>query len=89
MNFVILLMALGLIVSEPTQTFRGTVKDAVSEAPIAGATVKVMRRDSVLYGAVARTNGAFRVPELPIGTYRIVVSMVGYEPYVIDELQVT
>lgn len=89
MNILALLMVLGMVAAEPTQTVRGTLRDAVSEAPIAGVTVKLQGKDSLVFGAIARSNGAFRIADVPIGYYRVVVTMVGYEPYVIDELQVT
>lgn len=84
-----LLIILFLVGSEPTQIVRGTVRDAVSEAPVAGATIRLQCNDSVVAGAVSQRNGTYRLPAVPVGYYRLVISMVGYEPLVIDELQVT
>ncbi len=85
---IILLLFSGSNVSAQ-QTVRGTVRDAVSEAPVAGATVRLQRNDSVVAGAVTQRNGTYRLPPVPVGYYRLVITLVGYEPLVIDALQVT
>ena len=75
--------------SNGTQVLRGSVRDVVSDVPIAGATVRVYQRDSLIAGYVTRTRGEYRFMSVPVGRYRVVVSMIGYEPYVIEELAVT
>ena len=68
---------------------RGSVRDAVSNVPIVGATVRVNNVDSVIAGAIVSRSGDFRIEKVQIGRYRVEVTMVGYEPYVIPELTVT
>ena len=75
--------------SNSTQVLRGSVRDAVSDVPIAGATVRVYQRDSLIAGYVTRTRGEYRFMSVPVGRYRVVVTMIGYETYVIEELAVT
>jgi hypothetical protein len=63
----------------------GTVTDAVSGAPIAGAQVEVGRG---LHGAVTDAQGRYRVREIRPGTYRVTVRAVGYRPLTQDSVQV-
>ncbi|MCX6141447.1 MAG: hypothetical protein NTX15_11595 [Candidatus Kapabacteria bacterium] len=48
-------------VSTGGQVIRGTVLDAVSNAPITGATVAVFMNGKRIKGAVVKKNGTFRV----------------------------
>ncbi len=63
----------------------GTVTDAVSGAPVAGAQVEVGRG---LHGAVTDAQGRYRVREIRPGTYRVTVRAVGYRPLTQDSVQV-
>ena len=69
---------------------RGTVVDAGSAAPVAGASVAVLSaRDSALVaGAIAGPNGTFRIQGLRPGTYYLRVSMMGYGPQTTGQLTV-
>jgi ferric enterobactin receptor len=59
---------------------RGVVADAESGAAIAWATVEVHRGDALVAGAIARTDGTFRIEGLPAGRYQVRVTMIGYAP---------
>lgn len=75
--------------SRSLQRIRGTVHDVVSNAPIVGATVRISVGDSVVGGAIVGRAGEFRIENVQIGRYRLDVTMVGHEPYVIPEMFVT
>ncbi|MEM1054217.1 MAG: TonB-dependent receptor [Bacteroidota bacterium] len=68
-----------------TGTLLGTVEDAESGAVLVGATVAVWRDSSLVTGAITDPDGAFRVEGVRLGTYRVVVSFVGYQPSVLPE----
>jgi outer membrane cobalamin receptor len=70
---------------------RGTVLDAASGAPLAGASVAVRRAaDSTLVaGAVSRADGAFRVRGLAPGRYYLRVSRLGYATATVPVAEVT
>jgi hypothetical protein len=70
---------------ELTQTFRGRVLDAYTELPLPGATVVVPGSDP-LRGTATNGNGEFRIDGLPLGRINIQVSMVGYQPAVLNNL---
>ena len=71
------------------QTLRGTIVDAVTSAPLAGITVRIVGTDSVPRGGYTDTRGRFRVARLPIGRYTLTAQGVGREPLVIDNVLVT
>ena len=62
-------------ISGPTFTLTGQIVDALNEAPVVSAVIKVpeLRRY-----AFSNTSGRFRFPEFPEGTWNIVVEMLGY-----------
>lgn len=65
-----------------TGAFEGQVTDGVSNAPLAGATVQIINKDSGV--PVARqtdSQGRFRQGLLPPGDYIIRVSLQGYTTY--------
>lgn len=75
------------------QTFRGTLLGTVSDATgavIPGASVSVKNMDTGIERTTeSNSDGAFNVPELPIGRYSISVTLTGFNPYQADGLEVT
>lgn len=57
-------------------TVTGTVVDAVTGAPLRGAVVRV---PELRLTSITEASGAFRVPDVARGVYRMVVSRMGYE----------
>ena len=57
-------------------TISGIVTDAGSGLPLPGATVMLVGTTT---GAVTDGDGTYRINDLPLGTYNIQVSFVGYE----------
>ncbi|MCE7072156.1 TonB-dependent receptor [Dyadobacter sp. CY327] len=66
-----------------TSTIRGTVQDADTKSPLAGATVALISPQT---GTITDAQGAFRFDNLPTGRYQLSVSYVGYETVRISEL---
>ncbi|HKT48316.1 MAG TPA: carboxypeptidase regulatory-like domain-containing protein [Candidatus Acidoferrales bacterium] len=64
------------------QTFRGTILGTVTDSSglaVASATVTIKNTGTGLTRTVATSeDGAFSVPELPIGTYTVTVEMAGF-----------
>jgi hypothetical protein len=54
----------------------GRVLDKTTKEPVVGATAKVVGTE---LGAVADVNGKFTIQNIPVGTYQVKVSAVGYE----------
>lgn len=75
---LLLASASGLLVAQTTGEIRGTVADA-NGVGLPGVTVEAS--SSALQGtrsAVTGAGGAFQIPALPPGTYRVVISLSGF-----------
>jgi len=54
-----------------------------------GVTIMLQRADSILAGTTAGDNGIFKLPEVPVGTYDLVLEMLGYRTEKIEGVQLT
>ncbi len=72
-----------------TQTVRGNVMDAISNAPVVGASIAIVIDGKVQKGAIAERGGTFRVKNVPVGRVNVRVTAVGYEPYLNENILVT
>jgi iron complex outermembrane receptor protein len=61
-------------------TITGKVTNAESGRPIENATVKAVVAGGTSYGAVSGADGAFRIVNLPAGSYTVSVSAIGFAP---------
>lgn len=64
----------------------GTVKDAESGEMLIGANIIIEETD---FGAASDANGNFVIINIPVGTYRVRASMMGYEQQVITGVMVS
>ena len=63
----------------PVGAIRGTVTDA-SGGPLPGATVEITSEErGVVRTEVTDTNGEFHLALLPVGAYRVVISLSGFD----------
>jgi hypothetical protein len=72
----------------PVQTIRGTVVDNDSNAPLAFATVTILNTNPLI-GTTTNYQGNFILNNVSIGRYNIKVTMVGYEPLVVNEVAIS
>jgi TonB-linked SusC/RagA family outer membrane protein len=61
-----------------TGTVAGTVIEAESGEPLPGVNVVLQELDR---GAATNTEGGYRISGIPVGTYTLRVSFVGFQPY--------
>ncbi|MBI1343574.1 MAG: TonB-dependent receptor [Terrimonas sp.] len=73
-----------LMQAQYTQQIRGTVVDQVLKEPLAGATISISTGQKTLTDA----EGNFRFKELPVGTYRIEVTVTGFKAAILDNIAV-
>ena len=69
-----------------TQTLRGTVLDADTKAPIAGATVMIPKRN---IGTYSNEEGEFRLENVPLGRHELRVYFLGYETRTLPNILLT
>ncbi len=78
-----------LFAQEPeadTGTITGVVIDRQTQSPIPGATVRVV---GTTRGAAANAGGEFRIEGLPVGSYQLEVTSIGFEPAILSDIVVT
>lgn len=63
---------------ELTQTLKGVVKDNATQIPLPGANV-IIKDTNPLLGTTTDADGRFRINNVPIGRYHIIVSYTGYK----------
>src|SRR3954468_15943062 len=76
-----------------TQTFRGAINGTVTDASgavVNGASVKATNTATgVALTTVTTSDGQFAFQDLPLGTYKVDISVSGFRPAVIDKVVVT
>ena len=75
---LIILIPCTVLGQVPTQTIRGVVKDRDSKVPLEGVSV-ILKNTDPLVGAVTDSEGNFEMSEVPIGTYDLRITYIGYE----------
>src|SRR5580698_10558841 len=80
---VILVFVLLAAVSLAAQTFRGTILGSVTDAQgavVAGAKVAVKNVGTGLERTTETSaDGSYALPELPIGTYTVTITLTGFQ----------
>jgi ferric enterobactin receptor len=68
---------------------RGVVIDADSREPVGSASVEVRAANGTLVaGAIARTDGAFRIDGLAAGSYTLRITMIGYSTQTVENVAI-
>ncbi|MBT3208710.1 MAG: TonB-dependent receptor [Bacteroidetes bacterium] len=71
--------------SDYTQTIRGSIVDKQSQTPLIGATIVLSNSDPIV-GTTTDIDGKFRLEKIPIGRQGIVISYLGYNSVIVDNL---
>ena len=66
-------------------TLIGVVADKSTGEPLSGAAIVI---EGTRLGALADEDGTYRVARVPVGTYSVTASMVGYKPVTEDEVTI-
>lgn len=78
MRFIFLLaFLLPLLASAQTGIITGTVRDRNTQEPLIGVTVQVIGSQ---LGTITNAEGAFRIESIPVGSYTVQSSYLGYQP---------
>lgn len=78
-----LFLPISFFAQTPTQTVRGTIKDAVNSQALIGASVKVVDQNIV---ATTDGEGAFRLEKVAVGRQQLNISYLGYESIILPVL---
>lgn len=82
--FVFLLLTLN-VSAQFTQTIRGTVIDPLLQSPVSNATIHI---SGTQLSAITDEAGNFRFREVPVGSYSIMVTHIGYRERVFNNIVV-
>jgi hypothetical protein len=74
--FQIIILLAFAATAQPTGSINGLIRDAVNGKPVEGATISV---DQLQRRMVADSLGQYRFTDLPVGSYTLTVSAVGFE----------
>ena len=69
----------------PSGSVTGRITDAVTRQPLPGVNILVT---GTTYGAATDAQGKFEITGLPVGTYILRISFLGYEPVYISDVVV-
>ena len=84
-GIVSLLVASFAVAAAQNGTITGTVMDRVSNEPLPSANVLVL---GTSLGASTDPDGNFTIREVPVGTYQVRATLVGYEPVILADIVV-
>jgi len=84
---IICLSAIQIQSQTLNQTIKGRVLDKASQISLPGATIFI-EGTNPLIGGTSDLDGYFRLENVPVGRYNIVVSYVGYQSITIPEVMV-
>ncbi len=81
-----LLLSAGTITAQTfSQTIKGRVLDNASQISLPGATIIIQGTDPIIGGSTDM-DGYFRIENVPVGRYNIIISYVGYKSVTIPEV---
>ena len=72
--------------SQSTRTLNRQIVNAQTGDPLFGAAVFLQDTN---YGTICELDGRFNIPHIPLGTYTLKISMIGYQNTSVVEIEVT
>lgn len=81
-----LLVIPGLLMAGITGKVSGRVTDDASRQPLPGVNVVILGTD---IGTATEADGSFALSNVPVGTYKVEFSMIGYQPVVVSGVSVS
>lgn len=71
-------------------TLTGILTDSTTNKPVPFATVALQTTDNKLItGAVTNDKGAFQLTAIPVGSYKLAVSFVGYQTKIVNSIVIS
>jgi hypothetical protein len=82
---VYVIVSVFVIGQQITQTIRGTIVEANTEFPVAGATIFLLNTEPVI-GTISDENGIFRLEKIPVGRHSLQIKFIGYKTVTLPAL---
>ncbi|HNP19146.1 MAG TPA: TonB-dependent receptor [Fulvivirga sp.] len=67
-----------------TGKISGQLMDSESNEPISYASIVVKKDDKQINGTISEDDGSFKITDLPLGQYKVLISFIGYETTTLD-----
>lgn len=84
---VLLILPISFLLAQETGKIRGEVIDKSTGEPLSAVNVIVEDQRGNTSGVATDQNGKFNILNLQPGTYTLRAQMIGYKPYVIEEIE--
>lgn len=89
-NFIFILFFTPTLFAQNSGSVSGTVTDRNTGAPLEAATVTILdQTNQIVTGNFSNSDGSFVLDEVPFGTYRLEVSMIGFNTAVVNDVTVS
>lgn len=69
-----------------SSSIRGKITDKDSKIGLIGATIAVFKDSAMIAGNTSDANGEYRISNVPVGRYTVIVSYIGYSQAVISDV---
>jgi hypothetical protein len=90
---IAILVVLSLAVEVNSQTFRGAINGTVTDpsgAVVPNAAVKATENTTGIdHNTVTTSDGVFSIQDIPLGFYKVTVTVSGFPAYTVDKVEVT
>ena len=88
-KFALMLSLLSAIFASTSGTIRGSITDSETSDPLPGQVIVIDEYDNIVSGTAADFNGNYIILNIPVGTYDLKCSMIGYEDQKMENVTVT
>lgn len=82
---VLCILSTRIVAAQPTQQIRGIISDIILQKPIAGVTVKLLPLGQTTQTG---TDGSFRFANVPVGSYHLHISHVGFRESMLENIAI-
>src|SRR5688572_11699295 len=69
-----------------SQTIRGSIRDEITDVPLPGATILITKGNGLPLGSSSDSLGNFSVLNVPVGRISIIVSCIGYNTRILENV---
>jgi len=83
---MILLFLASVLVAQTTNNIKGRITDAETGEGLPGVNITI---NGTVLGAASDAEGYFTVSDIPIGSYSLTISMMGYKRLVVSDIRVS